>query len=961
MDENQKKYKFNLPEILRRYLSFTHWLLILCNSSIAMFEVITLSPPKEGEKKDEKDEVSSPENDSYDPMDMNSDEESRMDLSDDDDEDNNDPLSNTSKVQARLITFDKTMNILADPGWDGKTDLSYLAPIIPKIDLILLSQTTVKYLGAYAYLLHKYPILKKIKTYATFPIAKLGRLSTIELYRSVGLIGPIEGSIMEIEDIESSFNSINMLNYAHSISLQGKLAGITITAYNSGHTLGGSVWLLNKQAEKVVYAPVWNHSKDLFLRPCKLLGQSSLARPTTFLSGSDLGSSVSHRKRMDSFLQLVELTLYNGTSILLPTSLSGRFFEILPYLDQMVPREVPFYLVAYTGIQSLKSSASMLEWMSPDVTKGWDNENQTPFDSTRIELCTVEDLSKHTGPKVVFVESLGFDEGSLARSVFVELCSKQNTALFLTERPPDGTVLYDIYNTWEETVREDSNLKDGSLIIFQKQLTLSMIKETSLRGQELKAYLSQVDQRREKRQKEELEERKNSHLLNDNIGNGEDEENSSDSEEDEEEESSESEQEEESSDESNIDNSKKDLNGKNGKSKNGATTGEKDGDGQATISSLISKLQRKDENKQIKVSELLKLPMDFDVRNVKSNKNSMFPFIVDRVNVDDYGIEIDHDDFKRDEEKFTMKRGFDEMSNEKDGWFGGAAGSDKTEAWNKRRKIDPLNTFENQKPEVITVYNSDSKKDPASRTMHSIKVDVRCGLTFIDLSGSTDLRSWKFNANGLKPRKVVVMPNVTYSKYLGGSLEIMKAILKQQHSRFGMFGKENADKQKSLNSIHSQSASGVLGIDYIRERLNRKVDLGNVISSYMLRIDESLDTELAWQVITGGYSIAHVNGEVRKIIDTENDNKDLFKLVPSNKSIRSSDNKISIGDIKLNELRKRLGATNHIVEFRGEGTLVVDDQLAVRKINDGNLMIDGGSGKLFYEVRRTIRSMLAYV
>lgn len=933
-----------------------------------MFEVITLSPPKESETKEQEGEGSSPGNDSYDPLEISSDEQSQEES---DEEDNEDPLSNTSNIQAKLITFDRTMNILADPGWDGKTDLSYLAPIIPKIDLIILSQTTVRYLGAYAYLLYKYPILKKISTYATFPIAKLGRLSTIELYRSVGLIGAIEGSIMEIEDIEACFNNINMLNYAHSISLQGKLAGITITAYNSGHTLGGSVWLLNKQAEKVVYAPVWNHSKDLFLRPCKFLGQSSLARPTTFLTGSDLGSSASHRKRMDSFLQLVELTLYNGTSILLPTSLSGRFFEILPYLDQKVPREVPFYLVAFTGIQSLKSSASMLEWMSPDVIKGWDNENQTPFDSTRIELCTVKDLANHAGPKVVFVESLGFDEGSLARSVFVELCSRQNTALFLTERPPAGSVLYDIYKTWEETVERDRNLKDGSLIIFHKQLTLSMTKDSPLRGQDLKTYLGQVDQRRERRKKEELEEKKNSHLLNDNIGNGEDEENSTDSEveeeaddDDDDDEFTEDDEEKESTQEKNKNGLKKDLNGKSSKQKNGTGVGEKEVDGQITISSLVSRLQQKDENKQIKATELLKLPMDFDVRNVKSNKNKMFPFIVNRFNVDDYGIEINHDDFKREEEKFTMKRGFDEMSNEKSNGFGGATRADNADGWGKRRKMDAFNTFENQKPEIITLYDADSKKDPVSRTMTSIRVDVRCGLTFIDLSGLTDLRSWKFNANGLKPRKVVVMPNVTYSKYLGGSLDIMKAILKQQHSRLGLpgiLGKENAEKQNNVNSIHSQSASGVLGIDYIREKLNKRVDLGNVISSYMLRIDESLDSELAWQVITGGYSISHVTGEVRKMDDAENGNKDLFKLVPSNKSIRSSDNKISIGDIKLNELRKRLGAANHIVEFRGEGTLVVDDQLAVRKINDGNLMIDGGSGELFYEVRRTIRSMLAYV
>lgn len=874
-----------------------------------MFEVITLAPSSLGQTSDDID--------SYDPL-VDSTTVKKEAINNDEEID---PKSNVSGVQAKLITFDHKMNILADPGWDGVTDLSFLDSIISKIDLIILSQTTIDYLGAYAYLLHKYPILKKVKTYATFPIAKLGRLSTIELYRSVGLIGAVQGSIMDVHDIESSFNSIIKLNYSQSISLQEKLAGITITAFNSGHTLGGSVWLLNKEAEKVIYAPVWNHSKDLFLRPCKFLGQSSMARPTTFLTGTDFGSSASHRRRIDSFLQLVELTLYNGTSLLIPTTLTGRLLEILPFLDQKVPREVPFYLLAYTGIQSLKSSANMLEWMSPDVTKDWENQNRTPFDSTRIQLITEEELSMKSGPKIVFVESLGFEKGSLARSTFIELCSRQNTALLLTERPKLGTMMYDIYNYWEENVKKNGNLKDGSLIILNKQFSMSVTKETPLRGQELNAYLKNIDEKQEKRKLDEEEERKKNHLLNNMIGEGAGDEEGEDSDEDEDEDENEDEE----------------KTGKDKEVTDGATDAK---DKSATTSKALAKT---DDESRITPSDLLKMPMDFDIRNVKTKKNKMFPFIVDRFSTDDYGMEINHDDFKREEEKLYMKREFEDNTS--------------PEMDMKRPRIFPGMGDEPMqiKEEVATLYSMDPKKDPVARKVEDVKVNVRCGLAFIDMSGFTDLRSWKFNTNGLKPRKVVLLPNITYSEYLGGSLEIIKALIKQQHNRLGLH--ENGS-QYTLDSVHSVSPSGILGIDYIRAKLNQNVDLGNVISSYLLRIDDQLDTELAWQVITGGYSISHIIGEVAK---AEDSSAHTFKLIPSTKSIKTTNNKISIGDIKLNDLRHRLSEANHTVKFKGEGTLVVDNQLAVRKISDGNLVIDGGTGELFYKVRSVIQNMLAYV
>ncbi|GME89794.1 unnamed protein product [Ambrosiozyma monospora] len=431
-----------------------------------MFEFITLSPSGSTtpttEQRSSSQQDSADEDDAYDPMALDSDSKVKQESKENDNDiailPHSTPVQ-TGITQARLLTFDKQINILADPGWDGKSDLSYLEEIVPKVDLIILSHTTIEYLGAYAMLLYKYPILRRIKTYSTLPIAKLGRLATTELYRAMGLIGPIESAIMEVDDIESAFNNIISLNYAQSIGLQGNLTGITITSYNSGHTLGGSIWQFNRGAEKIVYAPAWNHSKDSFLVNSKL-NLPNLMRPTTLISGSDLGSSKSHKHRVEEFLKLANVTLNNNSTLFLPTSMTGRFFELILLLEKNIDLNIPFYLVSYTGVKSMQFSANMLEWMSSDITKNWETQNQSPFESTRIQLITLQELEQlDQGPKILFTESLDMSEGSLGRACLATLCTRHHTAIMMTEGPHPDSTFYDLYAEWERLVSQDNRLK----------------------------------------------------------------------------------------------------------------------------------------------------------------------------------------------------------------------------------------------------------------------------------------------------------------------------------------------------------------------------------------------------------------------------------------------------------------------------------------------------------------------
>ncbi|OXT09618.1 hypothetical protein B9K03_12250, partial [Rothia sp. Olga] len=67
------------------------------------------------------------------------------------------------------------------------------------------------------------------------------------------------------------------------------------------------------------------------------------------------------------------------------------------------------------------------------------------------------------------------------------------------------------------------------------------------------------------------------------------------------------------------------------------------------------------------------------------------------------------------------------------------------------------------------------------------------------------------------------------------------------------------------------------------------------------------------------------------------------------------------GDVRLAELKRKLTEQNYVAEFKGEGTLVIDDQVAVRKINDGETIIDGSPSELFDTVKTLVTDMLAKI
>jgi cleavage and polyadenylation specificity factor subunit 2 len=84
---------------------------------------------------------------------------------------------------------------------------------------------------------------------------------------------------------------------------------------------------------------------------------------------------------------------------------------------------------------------------------------------------------------------------------------------------------------------------------------------------------------------------------------------------------------------------------------------------------------------------------------------------------------------------------------------------------------------------------------------------------------------------------------------------------------------------------------------------------------------------------------------------------------------RSVAQPLHVGDLRLADLRKIMQSSGHTAEFRGEGTLLIDGSVIVRKTGTGRIEVESmgatagesSEGNTFYAVRGKIYEGLAVV
>ena len=894
---------------------------------------------------------------------------------------------------------------------------------MPTISLILLTHATPSHIAAFAHCCKHFPLFTQIPIYATLPVISLGRTLLQDIYSSTILASSIippssfEGTAFALssdnptqillqppttEEIASYFSLVNPLKYSQPHQplpspFSPPLNGLTITAYNAGHSLGGTIWHIQHGMESVVYAVDWNQIRENVFAGAAWLGSGTgggaevieqLRKPTALIcSAKGVEKPVQaggRMKRDDLLLEYIRNALSRGGSVLIPTDSSARVLELAYLLEHAWRKESkntgdhPFkqsrlYLAGKNVGATMRYARSMIEWMDNAViqelesepahktagSKGDNAGDQAvgPFDFKYMRLVErkahVDKILARSGPRVILASDASLAWG-FSKDTILGLASNPANLVILTEdytltkdengeQPRIGQTLWSWYRDRQDGVSVTKGKGTQTLeevYTDGRELHFTDAAKTLLEGKELVLYRQyQATQRQ---------------LQTTQTGGATNLETSADVVDDA---SSASSSSEESDDDE-----------RQGKALNYSTTF-----GQANKNKALG-------GKEVQgINVLLKEPgvYDYDVRG-KKGRESMFPFATKKRRADEFGELIRPEDYLRAEERDDVDG--EDMKNHSSGknaelgqkrkWDDaellGRAGRRPSLHGAKKKK---MNNGENRQgsPEMEngTAVDSDLSdfsdseteeidQGPSKVTLKSNKVTANLRIAFVDFAGIHDQRNMSMLIPLIQPRKLVIV---------GGT-----------RSETTWLAEECSKKLRSKSNSSSSHEGDFIFTPLTGETVAASMDT----NAWTLKLSAALLRKLKWQNVKG-LSVATLMGRVaatvaiedadvdaqrrkrQKMIKDETaaeaeaaaeDKEDSLKatadlpptldVIPASMAAatRTISQPLHVGDLRLADLRKLLQSTGHTAEFRGQGTLVVDGLVAVRKSSSGQIEIE---------------------
>jgi cleavage and polyadenylation specificity factor subunit 2 len=935
--------------------------------------------------------------------------------------------------------------------------------------LILLTHATVSHLGAYAHCCKHFPLFTRIPVYATRPVIDLGRTLTQDLYASNPLaattISP--NSLEEVsyayaqtsstdqnlllqpptpEEIARYFSLIQPLKYSQPHQplpspFSPPLNGLTITAYNSGHTLGGTIWHIQHGLESIVYAVDWNQARENVFAGAAWLGGGhggaggaevieQLRKPTALVCSSRTPETALARGRRDEqLLESVKLCIARGGTVLIPVDSSARVLELAYLLehawraevdkDNDVFKSTKVYLAGRSVGSTMRNARSMLEWMDDSIVRefeavaggsrappnsgpaGGKGKDAGPFDFKYLKLlerkAQIERILQQAADdaepkgKVILATDSSLEWG-FSKNVLKAIAGDPRNLVVLTQKPSlnpnKPSIARTLWDWWKErkdgVAVEQTRSGDTFEQVYGggRELQVTNAARQALEGNELGVYQQWLATQRQRQATLQ-------------TGGGATLEASADVVDDASETSTESEESETA---------------QQGKALNVSTT-----IGQASRKKVVLT----DEDLGITILFKKKGVYDFDVRG-KKGRERMFPTVMRRKRNDEFGELIRPEDYLRAEER-----------EDADGQDVGQDGNRQDQGLGKKRKFDDLGTAgkgasgPNKRPQLKRALSADEPDiaalsdgtsadeldqledeeetvlGPSKLVVSSETVSVRLRIAFVDFSGLHDKRSLHMLIPLIQPRKLVLVA--------GAEAETLALA---------------ADCKKLLTAHlgEAEPAKSTV-VDVFTPTIGATVNASVDTNAWVVKLADPFVKRLKWQNVRGlgivtvtglllpGGEVAIQQDADDRGQDTANKRPKLLPeaaggttpdgtpappsttgskpstlptldLLPTNlaSAVRSAAQPLHVGDLRLADLRRAMLNAGHRAEFRGEGTLLIDGTVAVRKTATGRvelesvglpLMMDataqqsgGGAAAAaatFYAVRKKIYEGLAVV
>ena len=901
----------------------------------------------------------------------------------------------SSRASQSILELDGGVKVLVDVGWDESFDSGLLLEVekqTTSLSFILLTHATISHLGAYAHCCKHVHHFTQIPVYATSPVIAFGRTLLQDLYSSNPLAATFipssaanesqtaSGKQTNIlrqgptaEEISKYFSLINPLKYSQPLQpspsqFSAPLEGLTLTAYNSGHTLGGTIWHIQHGMESIVYAVDWNQARENVIAGAAWFGGvggaeviEQLRKPTALVcssvGGDKIGPPGGVKARDAALLGHIRGCLSRGGMVLIPTDSSARVLELAWILEkawQEAANDATFknsrvYMASKSGNATLRHARSLLEWMDDRIVREFEGDEEAaakthrrsgsrqmngvakpsrPFEFRHVKIverrAQVERALKGEGPRVILASDLCLDWG-YSTDVLEQVSQNPANLVILTERSKSGNPnslsrsLWDLFDTRPNGVALEKSIENEQIEQIHggsQSLTIRTAEKAPLDEQEAQQYQQYIATQRQMQSSLAVDDNDAANAADDNI---DDESSSSSS--------------EESDDEH------------QGRALNVSAAIGHAGRGKVTLT---------DEDLGVNILIRKKGVFDYDVRN-KKGRNAVFPYTHSRRRGDDFGDLIKPEDFLREEEK-------EEQDTAADAKIGDRLGQKRK--WDDENKqagrLDRKRQAKGKDMASAAKADADSDNDSEesdegepeaesfqgpSKAQYSEKAILfKARLAFVDFAGLHDQRSLQMLIPLIGPKKLVLT---------GGAGQETMAL---------------ASDCKELLGIKLVGAEDEATAEIFTPTSGETVDASVDTNAWIVKLSRNLAKKLHWQQVKN-VGVLTLQGELRaetthaEIQDpaakklkmdsnaaeksqssqSADDLLPILDTLPASvaASTRSVAQPIHVGDMRLADLRRIMNMNGHTAEFRGEGTLLVDGIIAVKKLSSGRIIVEG--------------------
>ena len=791
-----------------------------------------------------------------------------------------------------------------------------LERIAPTIDVVLLTHAELSHLGFYAYARAHYGLQATV--YATLPVQTMGRLVMQEAVRAWGAeVEPGAARLLPTEtEVDDAFDAIRTLRFLQPTPLDGKSAGLVLTAYNAGHSLGGTVWKLRSPSVgTVVMALDWNHSRERHLDRTALLPTAhtpfqdthkvdSVGRADVLITDIERGSLTnSGRKDRDAaLLDRIHQTLQGGHSVLIPVDSAARLLELLVLLDQhwsyaYQHQRFPLCLVSHTGQEFVERARTFIEWMSrewaaqmlsDDGGKSRRRNRQpaaikSPLDFPYLRyFASVEALRNAVTPsqaKVVLATPASLTHGP-ARLLLAEFLADPDALVLLTSRGEPGSVLRTLWGRWNARQADADAWRRGKVgapAAVGGQLSYELRRRIRLTGEELRAHLEREQQAKEQEAQTKAPQRARPQLEADEDGGA----SSSDSSDDEEPATD--------RDAHRLLMSTRDI----APERLAAAEGRQEISFDIFLRGLASRAPA--------------YPTAEEEAYGAGVHYRMFPFIERKRKVDMYGEAIDTSKW------LSRRRRLEEEQED---------------------QLDPTRHAPRDEHKHVA-----QPEPPSKYVAEPMSVAVRCHVMFVDLQGLNDGRALKMLLPQLQPRRLIMV---------------------------------NGDAATNADLYAMLSAARGFSSELFLPAIGTTVRIGELTHSYSVKLADTLLGPARWSMIED-YNVSPLRALPEFSADAEVPT--LVQDEHAGDSTASAPTTLYIGDLKLSALKAHLAREHRIrADFAGEGVLVCDGapsvgrrtseanrSVTVKKEGAGQIVIEGNLSTGLRRIRESVYDLYAQV